>query len=147
MRHSYFCHPTWQPSLLLPHSVSPWRCEQLPPDCSGGPAAHGWRCPSLWRFDRLVELPHTWLTSHATDQRGNQFLWISNFYEYEDLLAVCLHGFGILEVHLWRGDIWKQFSHLQPKCKTGIKCNCIEERHFQSIERTLSFSHQFLDRM
>lgn len=60
----------------------------------------------------------------------------------KDLLAVCLHGFGILEVHLWRGDIWEQFSYLQPKCKTGD-----QGEKFQRFERTLSFSHQFLDRM
>lgn len=39
----------------------------------------------------------------------------------EDLLAVRLHGFGVLEVHLRRGDIWEQFSYLQPERKAGIK--------------------------
>lgn len=61
----------------------------------------------------------------------------------KNLLVVCLHGFGILELHLGRGDIWEQFSYLHPECKRKIKCHCVKER----IQRTLSISHQFLDRM
>lgn len=128
MNRLYVCHPTWQPSLLLPRSGSPWRYEQLPPDCSGAPAAHGWRCPSLWRFDRLGELPRTWLTLQAADQRGHK--QDTHLHASQDLLAVRLHGFGILEVHLWRGDIWEQFSYLQPKCKNGSKVWLYQEEKF-----------------
>lgn len=31
--------------------------------------------------------------------------------------------------------------------KTGVKCDCIEERNSQSTDRLSSFSHQFLERM
>lgn len=57
-----------------------------------------------------------------------------------DLLAVRLHGFGVLEVHLWRGDIWEQFSHLQPKRKNGRKM-CLDQRRETSrvLTRLLSF--------
>lgn len=87
-----FCHPTWQPSLLLPHSASPWRCGQLPPDCSGGPAAHVWRCPNLWRFDRLAELPHTWLPSHAVISGAamNKKPISRNFVARTYLLSACM---------------------------------------------------------
>lgn len=80
----------------------------------------------------------------AADQRGHE--QDTRLHANQDLLAIRLHGFGILEVHLWRGDIWEQFSYLQP-VKTGVKCVCIKERNFQSIDRSLSFSHQFLERM
>lgn len=62
---SFVC-PTWRPSLLHQCSASPWRCEQRPLGCSGGPVAHGSCCPSLWRFHRPVQLPHTWITQQTS---------------------------------------------------------------------------------
>lgn len=85
----YSCRPTWQPSLLLPHCGSPWRCEQLPPDCLGGPVVSVWRCPSLWRYDRPVELPHTWLTSHATEAANRKAI-SPNVPVRSYLLSACM---------------------------------------------------------
>lgn len=39
----------------------------------------------------------------------------------KNLLAVSLHGFGVLQVHLQRGDVWEQLSDLHPEGKMTIK--------------------------